>query len=84
MKTFIFALMAVATCATLESTPAAARDYPFCLTGRDFAGFGDCKFDSYAQCQATASGRDASCAANPFLGYYDGVASAPSRRRIVR
>jgi len=42
----------------------AARDYPFCLKGCDF-GNGDCSFLSYQQCQATASGRDAWCDANP-------------------
>ena len=42
---------------------AMARDYPFCIKGCDFgAGYGG--FDSYAQCQAAASGRDAWCAAN--------------------
>ena len=30
-------------------------------------GAGDCSFSSLAQCQATASGRDASCAANPYF-----------------
>ena len=84
MRAAFFAILALGAMAMIDTTSAAARDYPFCLTGRDFAGFGDCKFDSYAQCQATASGRDASCAANPFLGYYDGVASVPAKRRIVR
>jgi len=46
--------------------PAVARDYPFCIRGCDF-GAGDCSFANYAQCQATASGRDAWCAANPFF-----------------
>jgi hypothetical protein len=44
---------------------AIARDYPFCIMGCDFGGAGYCGFDSYAQCQASASGRDAWCAANP-------------------
>jgi hypothetical protein len=48
--------------------PAAARDFPYCIKGCDFgAGAGDCSFSSLAQCQATASGRDASCAANPYF-----------------
>ena len=84
MRAALFAMLALGAMAAIDTTPAAARDYAFCLTGRDFAGFGDCKFDSYAQCQATASGRDAGCAANPFLGYYEGSAAPVSRRRIVR
>jgi hypothetical protein len=45
---------------------AIAQDYPFCIKGCDF-GAGYCGFDSYAQCQATAAGRDAWCAANPVF-----------------
>ena len=55
-------------CAVMASaaSPAAARDYPFCIKGCDFgAGPGDCSFSSYQQCQATASGRLAYCDANP-------------------
>jgi hypothetical protein len=46
----------------------AAREFPYCIRGCDFgAGAGDCSFSSLSQCQATASGRDASCAANPYF-----------------
>ena len=48
-------------------TPVAASEYRYCLQGDDFAGAGDCEFASYAQCEAAASGRTASCAANPYL-----------------
>jgi len=48
--------------------PAAAREFPYCIKGCDFgAGAGDCSFSSLAQCQATASGRDATCDANPYF-----------------
>jgi hypothetical protein len=48
--------------------PAAAREFPYCIKGCDFgAGAGDCSFSSLAQCQATASGRDAYCGANPYF-----------------
>ena len=44
------------------------REFPYCIKGCDFgAGTGDCSFSSLAQCQATASGRDAYCAANPYF-----------------
>ena len=50
------------------ATPAAAGGFPYCIKGCDFgAGAGDCSFSSLAQCQATACGRDASCAANPYF-----------------
>jgi hypothetical protein len=48
--------------------PAAAGGLPYCIKGCDFGGgAGDCNFSSLAQCQATASGRDATCAANPYF-----------------
>jgi Protein of unknown function (DUF3551) len=51
---------------TIAATGALARDYPFCIKGCDF-GAGYCAFDTYAQCLAAASGRDAWCAANPIF-----------------
>jgi hypothetical protein len=59
----------MACCAsTMAAPPAAAQNYPFCIKGCDFgAGRGDCSFSSYQQCQATASGRDAYCDANPYF-----------------
>ena len=48
-------------------TPVAASEYRYCLQGDDYAGAGDCEFTSYLQCQATASGRTAYCAATPYL-----------------
>ena len=46
---------------------AQARDYPFCIVGADYDNaIGECTFDTYAQCQAAASGRFDFCQANPF------------------
>jgi Protein of unknown function (DUF3551) len=57
--------------------PAAARDAAFCIKGCDFGGgAGDCYFTTYQQCLATASGRDATCAANP---YYNANAELPPK-----
>jgi Protein of unknown function (DUF3551) len=62
------ALMMAFTVSATVAMPAAAGGYPYCIKGCDFgAGAGDCSFLSLAQCQATASGRDASCAANPYF-----------------
>jgi len=64
MRRAMWALMA----STSGAIPAAARDYPFRIKGCDFgAGRGDCSFSSYQQCQASASGRDAYCAENPYF-----------------
>lgn len=84
MKPVLLAFLALAASATIDIAPVAARDYPYCLVGRDFAGFGDCKFDTYAQCQASASGREATCAANPFPGYFDRLSNNTQNRGTRR
>ena len=61
-------LALVAAGAVSVAMPVAAREFPYCIKGCDFGGgAGDCSFSSLAQCQATASGRDAYCAANPYF-----------------
>ena len=68
MPSAFHALLLCCAGLTAGALPAAARDYPFCIKGCDFgAGRGDCSFSSYQQCQATASGRDATCDANPHF-----------------
>ena len=62
------ALMAAGAVSAAVAMPASAREFPYCIKGCDFgAGGGDCSFVSLAQCQATASGRDAYCDANPYF-----------------
>jgi hypothetical protein len=66
MRGAIWALIAIGSFAAIDV--ASAGGMPFCIKGCDFGGAaGDCSFASYAQCQATASGRDAACAANPYF-----------------
>ena len=66
MRRATWALMVCCAGSASSIIPAAAQDYPFCIKGCDFGGgAGDCSFSSYQQCLATASGRDATCAANP-------------------
>jgi Protein of unknown function (DUF3551) len=62
----LLALSAMAIAYALTVGPAAAQSYAFCLQGCDF-GAGDCSFASYQQCQASASGREAWCAPNPYF-----------------
>jgi hypothetical protein len=69
------ALLALtAAYAVLVAVPAMAGGMPsggmpYCIKGCDFggSGVGDCSFTSLAQCQATASGRVATCATNPYF-----------------
>ena len=64
MLRILVAALTIAGSGALDA--AIAREYPFCIKGCDF-GAGYCGFDSYAQCQAAASGRDAWCTTNPVL-----------------
>ncbi|MDB5636107.1 MAG: hypothetical protein JWP51_1015 [Bradyrhizobium sp.] len=59
------------------AAPASARDYPYCLQGRDYGYPGLCHFTSYWQCEATASGTFSYCGINPRSAY----AWQPERRR---
>ncbi len=68
MRWVFWALIMGCAASAMGALPAAARDFPFCIKGCDFAaGRGDCSFSSYQQCQATAAGRDAYCDANPYF-----------------
>jgi hypothetical protein len=68
MRWSSLALVAVGFMVTMDAASGAPGNSPFCIQGCDFGGgLGDCSFASYAQCQATASGRDASCIANPYF-----------------
>jgi hypothetical protein len=73
--------------AVLAPSAAPARDYPYCIKGDYYInGTGDCSFDTYEQCLATASGRYAYCDVNPFyrFGADDPAAYADGRRRFRR
>jgi len=85
MRKLILGLMAVtavgaATLATSVATsaPAAAGDYAYCLQGGGFGYPGECSYSTYAQCQASASGRRAYCGVNPRVAY--GQMQAPRGR----
>ncbi len=68
MRYATMALLAVvaAGAATMAGpTPAAAYDYPYCAQGRGVGIPGDCSYQTYAQCLASASGRGLSCNVNP-------------------
>jgi hypothetical protein len=68
MRRAMRTLMAGCAVAAAVAMPAEAGQLAYCIKGCDFGGgAGDCGFSSLAQCQATASGRDATCAANPYF-----------------
>ena len=63
------ALAVMAAGAATMATPAAAYDYPYCLQGSGVGIPGDCSYQSYAQCMASASGRRAYCNINPRAAF---------------
>ena len=80
MRNALLALTAI--CAASFATPAAAGDLAYCIKGCNFGGgAGDCSFSSLAQCQATASGRDATCVANPYFVRESDADGPPSAYR---
>jgi len=75
MRNLIF--VAVLAVAGFGASAASARDYPYCLQGRDYGYPGLCHFTSYLQCEATASGTFSYCGVNPRFSY----AQTPRGRR---
>ena len=72
MRAFMFGLITasiVGISAIAGAGPAAAYDYPWCLQGPGVGIPGDCSYQSYAQCWASASGRYAYCNVNPRAAY---------------
>ena len=73
---------AIATLA--GSAPAAAIDYPWCVQGKEVGYPGDCSYTTYAQCQASASGRYASCGVNPIIAFRQQQQVQTRRARATR
>lgn len=61
-KTIIAALVFGAL---IAASPVMARDYAYCLQGRQAGYPGNCNFKTFQQCKAAASGTEATCAINP-------------------
>lgn len=81
MRSLLLALAVLSAGFAAPTAPAEAREYPFCLQGRDTAGGrGDCSYATYQQCQATASGTYASCYVNPYAAYDEEPVYRPQRQ----
>jgi Protein of unknown function (DUF3551) len=79
-KLAMLVLLAVGAATTAGSGPAAAFDYPWCAQGRDVGIPGECSYQSYAQCLASASGRGLSCNINPRAAYAQQPGPEPVHR----
>ena len=67
MRNVFIALATSAAIFAIGQSPAGAQNAAFCIQGDEFSGTGDCSFSTYAQCEATASGRTASCEPNRYF-----------------
>jgi hypothetical protein len=65
----MLALLSAGAATVTGAAPAAAYDYPWCAQGTGFGIPGDCSYQSYRQCVASASGRDLSCNVNPRVAF---------------
>jgi uncharacterized protein DUF3551 len=80
------ALIALAACnfvlLSLAPAEAVGSRHAFCLQGDEYPGLSACTFETYEQCQATASGRKVYCIANPyFVGETDHPYAYRNRNR---
>jgi len=62
VRTFLIAMATLAVASLVTTTGADARGYRYCL--KSSPGPGDCKYKSYRQCKAAASGINATCVRN--------------------
>jgi hypothetical protein len=77
MRNVVVAALAASAFALMGALPAHAYgvNHAFCLQGgEEYPGLSNCTFDSYEQCQASASGRGLTCIANP---YFAGASNDP-------
>ena len=69
MRTLMLAMAAVAAVGAGGVGTAKAQDYPYCLSGRNEGSPGDCSYSTYAQCEASASGREGVCGVNSRVAF---------------
>jgi hypothetical protein len=81
MRGVALALLALAAGIVVAagSTPAEARNYRYCLQSPEEGIPGDCSYETYRQCSASASGRRAYCNLNPWYAF-----NGPERPRTRR
>lgn len=58
-------ILGFAAAGLLASSPAHAYNRRYCMIGNGYSAPGYCAYDTYAQCQASASGFAAYCNVNP-------------------
>lgn len=69
MKKILLGLAAVVAVSIAGAGSASARDYRYCLQSRHIGIPGDCSYETYVQCRASAYGRNADCNLNPRAAF---------------
>lgn len=69
MRKALFALMAIGTMTAIDIAPAAAAGGPYPICMRTRFDQDDCRFVTFEQCMASASGLGQSCFQNPAAAY---------------
>jgi hypothetical protein len=82
MRKTMLALVALGSIYVAGSSPAAAFDYPYCLTSQKDGT--DCSYSTYHQCVTSASGRGADCIVNPVVAFAQQYPQPPRQRRARR
>lgn len=80
MRNAMVVILAVSAATVAGAAPAAAYDYPYCVQGRGVGVPGDCSYQTYGQCMASASGRGLYCNVNPRAA----LNQPPRRGRVYR
>jgi hypothetical protein len=82
MRSLALAILAIATMSL--PGPAAAQTYapgyPVCLHVYGPVTYYECRYNSLAQCNLSASGRAAQCVVNPYVASAEEPLARPSRR----
>ena len=82
MRILALAILMIAT--VLTAAPARAQTYdpayPVCLHKYGPVTYYECRYNSLAQCSASASGRPAQCVTNPYVASADDGPRGPHNR----
>ncbi len=71
MRSALVAALVLGAAAVFSGTSAEAGERAFCMKGQDSgSAHGDCSYDTYEQCLASASGRRNYCDTNPFYAHF--------------
>ena len=84
MRNALFAGLALTGLAVFGSGSAQAAPYRYCLTEGIANGPGTCYYNTYAQCQASLSGRWGYCQLNPYYAFAEQYRPVVQPRKIRR